>query len=299
MMNLDLIRSFAMLGEVQHYGEAARRLGISQPSLTKQIRRLEDLLGAPLFERSRKGTELTAFGRLFLEDVRPVLRHAGHVWENGVRAARGERGRLAIGFTFSAMNVMPAILFRFRALHPEVELHFEDISSRHQERRVREGSLDAGFIRLPAGPGLASRVIGHDRLVLLVPEALGAAIDSFDAPAVREQPFLALPAAFAPGLEDQIQALFKSRGFAPQRILRANESLTILSLVAAGFGLAFMHEAAVARFGGHYGGVCVRPVPGDVAAWKVGLVWREGEVSPALERFLDVARRVVESRPAG
>lgn len=295
-MNLDLIRSFAVLGEEQNFGAAARRLGISQPSLTKQIRRLEDLLGAPLFERSRKGTELTAFGRLFLEDVRPVLRHAGHIWENGLRAARGERGRLAVGFTFSAMNVMPAILFRFRALYPAVELHVEDISSRHQERRVREGSLDAGFVRLPAGVGLSSRVIGRDRLVLLVPEALGGEIDSFDAPAVRTQPFLALPPSFAPGLEEQIQALFKSRGFMPPKIQRANESLTILSLVAAGFGLAFMHEAAVARFGGHYDGVAVRPVPGEGAAWNVGLVWREGEVNPTLGRFLDVARRVVEEQ---
>jgi DNA-binding transcriptional LysR family regulator len=233
-MNLNLIRSFAVLGEVRHFGEASRRLKISQPSLTKQIRRLEDLLGAALFKRGRQGTELTAFGRQFLDEVQPVLVHADVVWRKGMQAAQGERGRLAIGFTFSSMDVLAEYVLSFQNYYPEVDLTLEDVSSKSQMQRLSEGTLDLAFVRLPAGEGLPSYSVAKDRLAFVFPTAMADRIEDFDSETVRSLPFLGLQLRLAPGLEGYIQRLFDSRGYQPKVMHRVNESLTQLSLIASG-----------------------------------------------------------------
>lgn len=292
-MNLELLKSFAVLGEVCHFGEASRRLNISQPSLSKQIQRLEYLLGSPLFERGRQGTSLTALGRTFLADIQPVLRQADYVWDNGLRAARGERGRLRIGFTFSSVEVMSRVLLRFQAEFPEVELSFEDVSSKHQIARIQDGSLDVGFVRLPVPAGLSSQPVAQDRLAFIYPREGAATLTGFDDPRVRERTFLGLQPAFAPGLETLIQTIFAARNFTPVAMHRVNESLTLLTLVAAGFGVGLMHESALRPISGLVETVNVCPVLEPLAAWDVGLVWREGDPGPILHRYLSLAREVL------
>ncbi|WP_408734348.1 LysR family transcriptional regulator [Paraburkholderia bannensis] len=99
-MNFHLLKSFVTLADSLHFGFASQTLNLSQPALTKQIKRLEDDLGAPLFRRDRHGTELTELGRYFLGEARPLVEQAERVFSQGKRAARGEVGRLAIGYSF-------------------------------------------------------------------------------------------------------------------------------------------------------------------------------------------------------
>lgn len=291
-MNLDLIKSFAVLGEHCHYGEAARRLNISQPSLTKQIRRLEDLLGAPLFRRGRHGTELTAFGQRFLDEVRPVLSHAGTVWKKGREAARGARGNLAIGFTFSGIEAMSGILSTFQASYPGVDLLFDDIASDVQMTRIAEGSLDVGFARMSVDADLAHRRIASDRLSLVYPAHLGEEELDLTSERVRTLPFIALQEHIAPGLETQIQRLLAAHDFRPAVVHRVNGSLTILQLVNAGLGVGLMHESTVRDVAGKRGGIRSTPMRDDVAAWDISLVWRHDEQSPVVIRFLEVAEEL-------
>lgn len=297
-MNLDLIKSFAVLGEHCHFGEAARRLNISQPSLTKQIRRLEDLLGAPLFRRGRHGTELTAFGQRFLDEVQPVLRHVGSVWKKGREAARGARGNLAIGFTFSGIEVMSRILLAFRNSHPGVDLIFDDVASDVQITRVAEGALDVGFARMTIGADLAHRRIATDRLSFIYPAQLGEEVVDFESPTVRALPFIALQEHIAPGLEKQIQRLFTSRGFQPSTTHRVNGSLTILQLIAAGVGVGLMHESTVRDLVHQVSGARARPIQDALASWEINLVWRHDEQNPAVIRFLEVAEDLFPRDPS-
>ncbi len=287
---LELIRSFAVLATRCHFGEAAKQLNISQPSLTKQIRRLEDMLGATLFQRSRQGTELTAFGRRFLDDVMPMLRHADNVWDKGLKAARGERGHLSIGFTFSAIDIMSRILIPFQEKHPAIYLSFDDVASNLQVARIGEGALDAGFVRLPIQAELAVQRVATDRLAFVFPSRLDGAVDDFTSPSLRTLPFIALQEQMSPGLERHIQRLFAARGFQPARTHRVNASLTVLSMVASGLGVGLMHESSLRGFVDPHGAVRVRIIDDDVARWDIGLAWRPGEQSPAVIRFLHAAR---------
>src|SRR6185369_17126484 len=97
-MDLVRLRSFVSLAESLHFGRTARLLHVSQPALSKQIQYLEDEIGAPLFDRDRHGVRLTSVGRVLAEDARVLVREANATLERARRAARGELGRLAIGF---------------------------------------------------------------------------------------------------------------------------------------------------------------------------------------------------------
>jgi len=297
-MNLELIRSFAALGEERHYGVAARRLGISQPSLTKQIRRLEDLLGAPLFLRSRQGTELTTFGRAFLEDVRPFLRQAETIWERGLLSAVGERGRLAVGFSFSSIPAMARILQIFQMKCPDVSLLFEDVASERQLEKIRDGNLDVGFVRHTVGLDLAHRIVATDRLVFLFPNAWRDRIDDIGSPQVKHLPFIALRPESSPGLERHMQALFVERDIEPERIHRVRAALTVIAMVAEGLGVALLHESALLPLGLMTEHITARPIDDVCARWEVAMVWRQHEQGPTLKRFLQEAEFVLAQKNA-
>src|ERR1700685_3796548 len=97
-MELRHLRYFAAVGEEQHYGRAAHRLGVAQPALSRQIQDLEEELGFKVFDRLPRGVKLSAAGRLFLEDTRRILQSVDEATTRATRVARGESGTLRIGF---------------------------------------------------------------------------------------------------------------------------------------------------------------------------------------------------------
>ncbi|WP_321892831.1 LysR family transcriptional regulator [Paraburkholderia tropica] len=282
-MNFHLLKSFVTLANSLHFGTASQTLNLSQPALTKQIKRLEDDLGAPLFHRDRHGTALTELGRYFLGEARPLVEQAERVFSQGKRAARGEVGRLAIGYSFSTVETVSRVLPRFRARFPDVDVTLHDLSSAEQMERLLEGSLQAGFVRLPVQAGLAHRRILSDRLALVVPRTLAHTIAGFDVEALRTLPFLMLQRARAPGLHDHIVRFCASRRFEPHSVQHANESLTILSLVGAGLGVSIMHESALHSPGDKV--VCL-PIEDADARWDVGLTWRDTGADSIVENFV-------------
>src|SRR6202041_2218567 len=102
MMELRHLRYFIAVAEEGHITRAAERLGMQQPPLSQQIRALETELGVQLLRRKPRGVELTAAGRARLDDARPILAHIDHAFAAPRRTARGEQGRIAVGFTSSA-----------------------------------------------------------------------------------------------------------------------------------------------------------------------------------------------------
>jgi DNA-binding transcriptional LysR family regulator len=282
-MNFHLLKSFVTLARSLHFGMASQELNMSQPALTKQIKRLEEDLGAPLFRRSRHGTDLTDLGRLFLAETAPLLQQVEDLYRRGRRAARGELGRLEIGFSFSTVDIVSRVLPQFRQRYPDVEVGLHDLSSVAQMERLMEGSLHVGFVRLPVHEGLSFQRILSDRLALVLPRALASTIPRFDPAALRQHPFVLLHRARAPGLFDHIARYFALHDFEPRVVQHANESLTILSLVGAGIGVSLMHESALRNPGEL---VVARPVEDPRASWDVGLAWRSAEPDPVIAQFV-------------
>lgn len=286
-MNPAFLRTFVVIAEEKHFGEASRRLNLTQPALTKQIRRLEEDLGAPLFERSGRRKQLTAFGAYFLREIKPLLKEMDEVWNRSRRAARGEAGRLLVGFSYSTVDIVSQTMPQFRQRFPDVEIELHDLSSAAQMQRVLDDTLNVGFVRLPVRAGLNVQPILSDRLVLVVPASLAGRITGFCPEALAEVPLVLLHRDRAPGLHDFVMQFCAVRGLRPPRIHYTNEALITLSLVAAEVGVALLHQSVL---GGLSDGVVAYPIEGADVAWEVGITWAEKDETSLTRNFVDLVR---------
>jgi DNA-binding transcriptional LysR family regulator len=173
-MELRHLRYFVAVGEEQHYGRAAERLGIAQPALSRQIQDLEKELGFTLFDRLPRGVKLSAAGKLFLGDARRILQDVEQAKMRAERVATGKAGTLRIGFVevFSWHGVVPDSFRRFRRRQPDVELDLQPLRSIEQTEAVQSGRLDAGFIFSLAEPDgdLARLLVARHKVVLAAPQ---------------------------------------------------------------------------------------------------------------------------------
>src|SRR6202011_1357054 len=173
-MELRHLRYFVAVGEDQHYGRAAERLGIAQPALSRQIQDLEKELGFALFDRLPRGVKLSAAGKLFLSDARRILQEVEGAKRRAERVAIGKAGTLRVGFVeaLSWHGVVPNSFRRFRRRQPDAELELHPMLSNQQMEAVRSGKLDAGFIfslEVPDGD-VAHLEVARCKLMLAVPQ---------------------------------------------------------------------------------------------------------------------------------
>jgi DNA-binding transcriptional LysR family regulator len=147
-MELRHLRHFVAVGEDQHYGRGAERLGIAQPALSRQIQDLENELGFMLFDRLPRAVKLSAAGTLFLSDARRILQEVEGAKLRAERVSSGRAGTLRLGFVeaLSWHGVVPDSFRRFRRQQPDAELEPHPTLSNQQMKAVRSGKLDAGFI---------------------------------------------------------------------------------------------------------------------------------------------------------
>ncbi|MFN3791331.1 LysR family transcriptional regulator [Massilia sp.] len=296
-MNLELrqLRHFVTVAEELHFGRAAERLHMTQPPLSQSIAGLEELLGAPLFLRNRRQVALTAAGSALLPEARRLLGDAGALPDLVRRVAEGRAGRLTLAFVSTAdYSVLPAILQRYRAAFPEVQLVLREATTDVQAEELLDGRTDAGFVIPPlpgqAGTTLAYMKVLEEPLILCAPAGLDALRG--DGPVrLRELPPLPLvifPRAAAPALHDAILSCFRAAGITPVIGQEALQMQTIVSLVSGGMGLALVPQSVsnLMRAGVEYRAL-VDPTP----LTELGVAWRRDSDSPVLRGFLDLIEK--------
>ncbi len=149
-MELRHLRYFAIVAEELHFGRAAERLFMTQPALSKQIHSLESELGVLLFARTKRTVQLTPAGQVFLEQAQQILQHTDRAVQLTRRAARGEIGKLRIGFTTTAtQTVLPAFLREFRDRYPHVELTMQELCTEAQVQALHQRQIDLAFLHPP------------------------------------------------------------------------------------------------------------------------------------------------------
>lgn len=291
-MELKQLKAFTVLAEDLHFGRAALRLGIAQPQLSLQIQSLEAILGVGLFERSRRHVALTDAGRLFLPEARATLAQAERARQTAWRAARGELGRLDIGFTGSApfSSAMPQIISRFRKRWPDLEMTLREMSTSDQLRSLVAGTLDIGFVR-PGEPREAKDVV----LQMVLQEPLFAVLPadhplatsaSVPVAALAGLPFIMHPRHIGTGLYDKVMSLCAVAGFRPRVALEAHQMSTIVGLVATGLGVSIVPEA-MRRI--HVDGARFVPLVEKDATMVLSVAHRTGDSRPLIRHFLETA----------
>ncbi|HLI34416.1 MAG TPA: LysR substrate-binding domain-containing protein [Terriglobia bacterium] len=291
-MELRHLRYFTTVAEELHFGRAAARLHIAQPPLSQQIRRLEEELGVQLFERTRRRVQLTHAGQTFLEEARRTLAQAEQAVCAARKAAQGEVGQLAIGFVDSAVyQALPPTLRLFRERFPRVELVLRELGPAAQFQLLREGQLHAGFVRSRVDdPALAQIRLFEEPLMAALPSRHpGAGRESVCLRDLARDPFVIFPRALGTGFYDQIVSLCGQAGFSPHVVQEANEMQTIVSLVAAGIGVAIV-PASISNL--RMKGVSYVHISRPLARTAMTVAWRRDDASPALKAFLQIIHRL-------
>lgn len=294
LIELRLWRQFAAVAEELHFGRAARSLHMTQPPLTQAIAQLERLLGVRLFERSKRSVQLTAAGEALLPSVRELIARARDLPGQARAAAGGELGRLRIAFVSTVgFALLPQWLRAFRARHPQVQMELIEATGDVQLEALARGEIDAGFMLHSPGfvpSGLAHRQVAREPLVLALPEAHPLASSArLPLAQVLAEPLVLFPRRIVPSLHDAILGMYHAAGREPRIVQEAIQMQTIVNLVSAGLGLAWVPES-VRQF--QRSGVAYRQPGGKQASavpeCETTLVWRE--MTPVLERFVEVVR---------
>jgi len=290
-MELRHLRYFLAVAEERHFTRAAERVGIQQPPLSLQIKQLEEELGTPLFVRQSRGVELTEAGAAFVEEARAILEQVEQAKTHIQRLSRGEAGRIRIGFAGATYfePTAPALIRDYRARYPDVQLQPEQSNTAELVQALIDGTVDAAFVHTPIGtaPGLECLPLVDEEMLLALP-ANHALADQAVVPlaALANDNFILLPREISPGLYDRLIAAFQQAGFTPKLGLTAPQIISIVPMVAAGFGVSLVPRA-VSQI--DTPGVRYLPIAGQAPRAPIGLAYRVDAGSAALRRFVEAA----------
>ncbi|MDJ0979712.1 MAG: LysR substrate-binding domain-containing protein [Erythrobacter sp.] len=289
-MEIRQLRYFVAVAEEQNFGLAARRLNVSQPPITRQIRKLEEELEVQLLRRLSKGSELTEAGRVFLDDAREILAAIERSSERVRAAQRGELGAIEIAYFGSvSYSLVPQILRLFKARNPEVELSLRRLSKSEQVAALKQGDLHVGFGRYYSPePGLVVEEIVAEGISLCVPESYSADLSGVKWVEVfRDLPLVLFPAEGRPNFADETLTLLKREGVSPRVGAVAEDGRAALMQVAIGEGACLVPDSMVGM--NWYG---VRIVHPDAlrADCPVSIIYRHADTSPLMRRFVTAMR---------
>ena len=301
-IELRHLRYFVAVAEELHFGRAAQRLHLAQPPLSQQIRKLEEILGYPLFDRTSRSVTLTAAGQDFLERAQRTLRNVDRDIEETRSIGRGEVGSLHIGFVGSAMlTLLPAIFRRYREAYPSVRLHLHESFTAKVLEGLQNGTLDAGLLR-DGDPisGFEIDIIYTEPFVAILPANHPCAHQPAISPAdLRNDPFVYYPPTAGARAFEKPLSLCEDYGFRPQIVQEAPNWLTILRLIGAGFGVSI--APACVRQHAAPDVVCLpihsekRPTP---IQSQIELATFTNESRPIVNRFAEIVRQTAQAPPS-
>lgn len=293
-IDLRLWRQFLAVAEELHFGRAAHRLHMTQPPLTQAIALLERHLDVRLFERNKRRVELTAAGAALIPEVQALMSRAARLRPLARAAAAGETGHLRIAFVSTiGFTHLPRWVRAFRERHPGVQLELIEATADVQLDAFARGAIDGGFmLHAPGGAPahLEHLAVDREALLLALPERHPlATARRLELVELMQAPLVIFPRHIAPSLHDAIFATYQQAAQTPQVAQEAVQMQTIVNLVSAGLGVAWV-PASVRQF--QRSGVVYRkfatlrstqcPRPPDC---ETSLVW-SGDASATMQNFI-------------
>lgn len=293
-ITLRKLRYFDALARTGHFGRAAEICAVSQPALSVQIKELEEMLAAPLFERGPRHLRLTRFGQDFLTRSREILRAVDDL-EQLARTTRDQLiGLLRIGVIPTiAPYLLPRIIQNLSSSYPDAELHVRETQTSTLIKELHDGRIDMALLALPiADPAFEERALFDESFVLVRPAG------DADRPVpsrnrLREMRLLLLEEGHC--FRDQALSFCNPSGGAQSELremLDGSSLATLVQMVGAGIGVTLIPEMAV--------GVETASAPVSIARFRdpqpsrtIGMIWRKS--SPLGAIFQDIAKMVCET----
>lgn len=292
-MELRQLRYFLMVAETLHFGRAAEQLHISQQPLSFQIKQLEDELGVKLFERTTRSVELTPAGEAMLVEVRAGLSRIERGVEVAQSIARGERGKLMLGYTINTLcNIMPPIIRMFRERFPLIELVLLELTPPVLELQLLNEDIDIGIVSSigMTKPGLALERIYQETGVVALPKNHSLALrDAISLRELANERFVMYSRAVHRELYDDLIALCRLSGFSPTIVQEAVNEAALISLVSAGLGVALVSNSLRNLLGDE---VIYCPLVEPLVKIDVALEWKADRHLPWLQELRQIAQEV-------
>jgi DNA-binding transcriptional LysR family regulator len=235
------LRYFLAVVETLHFSKAAERLGMAQPPLSQQIKRLEQLIGHRLFDRTTRGVKLTLAGQLLAERARTTIDKVHDDLALVRRLGRGEAGTLTVGFSGSVMfTALPAAIESYRRLYPKVELRLREVVTSAQIPALLDGTLDLAFMRDgDSTDGIYMTTLLKEHYVAVLPESHPLARKrSLRVADLRREPFVFFARRMGLLAFDRTMACCEASGFRPNIVQEAPQWPTLIRLVGAGLGVS-------------------------------------------------------------
>lgn len=293
-MELRHLRYFVAVAQELNFTRAAEKLHTSQPSLSSQIRDLEQCVGVALLERDKRKVTLTAAGECFLQNAQAILDNAEQAKVRARKAALNN-DHLAIGFVPSAeVNLLPKVLPMLRLHQPETHIELASLITTQQEEKLRSGELDVGLMRYPVhGQDIEFIELFHEPLVVVLP--VGHPLsreESISAQQLHGVNFVTTDPDYSGELSSVVNAWFEKERSQPNIVQVATNILVTMNLVGMGLG-ATLIPGYMNNF--NTGQVVFRPIKGEAPTLALLMAWKKGELKPALRDFIELAQRPLTS----
>lgn len=290
-MNLKQLEYFIALAEELHFGRAAERLGMAQPPLSRQIKQIEETLGALLFNRGRNAITLTQAGERLYGRGSALLTEFSDIKLEVKRIGQGAEGRLRIGFVGSATyGLLPNILKSFRASYPEVNLSLMPMNNAQLHRCLIRREIDIAIARpLLNDAEIMTRTLGDEPLVLAVPDTFLLPSGPIDLFMLRGERFVLYPEFPRPSFADFVLQACADLGFEVDARVFTMDFQTAIALVSVGEGMAVVPASVGAA---QRNGVRYHEIANWVAKTGISVNHRIDEQGIHVKNFEAIAQKV-------
>jgi DNA-binding transcriptional LysR family regulator len=285
-IELRLLRYVVAVAEELHFSRAALRVRVAQPTLSKQIRDLEDGLGIRLFDRTNRQVRLTLAGRMFVKEARKALSHSE-------RAVQLVKGASIFGDRLVSIGYSPQMNLRLLSIirslstlqRPEFKLALISSHTNDQVEALLHGSIHVGLLTLPVrNESLVVKHLVREALAVVMPEShmLAAKVD-IQARELNGLPVISIPRQQSPGFHDHLQGLFRKVGYRPNVVQEVTTEAEALYMVAEGMGIAFMKISSVPS---ERQGIAYRRLREPWLIEETGIAYRRDNRSRRLQGFI-------------
>src|SRR5712672_9437 len=300
-MELRHLRYFVAVAEALNFTKASARLRVAQPALSRQMTDLEDELGVDLMKRSPRGVTLTPEGKLFLDEVRELLKRADESVEKVRALARGEYGELHVGYAPSpTVEILPPALAAFQKAVPRVKVLLHDLSSDELIAGLQNGTLELAIMVPPAGDqtaGIQFEVLRtYSLCVAMTAMHPFARMKSIPLEKLAAEPLVTLRRKEYSEFDHYFDRLFASIRAKPPIAVECDSASSLITEVEAGRGIALATPVFKLVTGKR---LPYRPLTGTTEVLAVGIARAtKGDVTPAGDRFCEILRKTSDGATA-
>jgi LysR family hca operon transcriptional activator len=294
-MDLRYLRYFIAVAEEMNFTRAAERLHTVQPSLSRQIRRLEEIVGTPLFHRDKHEMELTEAGRIFLDESRAILQRVNHAITLARQGARAEAGHIAVGFILGTeARIFSDLLPTLKARCPEMQIGYHAMTESELMAALEEQEINVAFLPGPIESSwVCSEAILRQRIVAVLPAAHPLAkLKRIPLARLAAVPIIGPSRNANPKYVNCVNEIAKRGGVQFTGTIEHDNVLSGLHAVSLGLGFCLIPDYQKEILPGN---VVVRSLDLDPQpSFDLLIAYRKDDRTPALPFFLSIARECLQ-----